>query len=145
MSSYAEKLKDPRWQKKRLEIFERDEWKCILCDDTEATLHVHHTKYLPNHNPWDYDNGDLETLCDVCHEMTHDYEYDVAEIKGNISKVIKHFNPYELMTVFDISKIVNDSPNIRTTLKRIVTYLVERIDGMGRSIKANTEEKKDDG
>jgi len=26
---YSEKLKDPRWQRKRLAIFERDEWKML--------------------------------------------------------------------------------------------------------------------
>lgn len=29
--SYAEKFKDPRWQKKRLKIMERDNWKCCEC------------------------------------------------------------------------------------------------------------------
>lgn len=28
---YAKKLMDPRWQKKRLEIFKRDGWKCQNC------------------------------------------------------------------------------------------------------------------
>ena len=42
---YAEKLKDPRWQKKRLEILERDAWVCQKCFDTKSTLHVHHRIY----------------------------------------------------------------------------------------------------
>lgn len=33
MSEYKEKLKDPRWQKKRLQIFERDDWCCQKCGD----------------------------------------------------------------------------------------------------------------
>jgi len=36
--TYAEKLKDPRWQKKRLEIMERDEWTCQWCVDSESPL-----------------------------------------------------------------------------------------------------------
>lgn len=40
-SEYLEKLKDPRWQKRRLEIFQRDEFTCQVCFDTESTLHVH--------------------------------------------------------------------------------------------------------
>ncbi len=27
--TYAEQLKDPRWQKRRLEILQRDEWRCL--------------------------------------------------------------------------------------------------------------------
>lgn len=65
---YAEKLKDPRWQKKRLEILERDGWACQGCYGTEGTLHVHHRRYLPNRDPWDYPNNLLVTLCEECHE-----------------------------------------------------------------------------
>jgi hypothetical protein len=50
---YSQKLKDPRWQKKRLEILERDGWKCMACGDKEKTLHVHHIFYLPGKEPWD--------------------------------------------------------------------------------------------
>ncbi len=65
--SYTEKLKDPRWQKKRLEILERDNWACKKCFDKKTTLHVHHKKY--NGNPWDSDDNDLITLCKNCHEF----------------------------------------------------------------------------
>ena len=39
-SEYSQKLKDPRWQKKRLQILERDEWNCQICHDNESTLVV---------------------------------------------------------------------------------------------------------
>jgi len=64
---YSEKLKDPRWQKKRLEIFERDAWTCRLCSSTKKTLCVHHKKYSYGKNPWEYDNEDLITYCEECH------------------------------------------------------------------------------
>lgn len=67
--SYQEKLKDPRWQKKRLEILERDEWNCQICHDSESTLAVHHRRYLPNRDPWDYPDELLVTLCEACHEF----------------------------------------------------------------------------
>ena len=63
--NYSEKLKDPRWQKKRLEILERDEWACKRCGNNKKTLHVHHKKY--HKEPWDAKNNDLETLCEDCH------------------------------------------------------------------------------
>jgi hypothetical protein len=72
-SEYAKKLRDPRWQKKRLEIFTRDEWRCQQCSDTEATLHVHHRQYVFGKDPWDYSSDWLVTLCEHCHEAeTHD-------------------------------------------------------------------------
>lgn len=45
---YIEKLRDPRWQKKRLQILERDGFACQSCYDTETTLHVHHCTYTAN-------------------------------------------------------------------------------------------------
>ncbi len=65
--TYAEKLKDPRWQKKRLEILQRDEWHCKCCGDNKETLHIHHLHYTGK-NPWDIPNEFLMTLCATCHE-----------------------------------------------------------------------------
>lgn len=67
--SYSEKLKDPRWQKKRLEIFERDGFLCQNCFSKTKTLHVHHKYYLPVENPWEYPDSALVTLCEECHEQ----------------------------------------------------------------------------
>lgn len=68
MKTYSEKLKDPRWQKKRLEIFERDSWSCRECFEKTETLHVHHGCYIKGRDPWDYDNELLVTLCEDCHQ-----------------------------------------------------------------------------
>ncbi len=64
---YLEKLKDPKWQKKRLEILERDNWSCQSCGDNKSTLHVHHKRYLPGKDPWDIPANLLITLCEECH------------------------------------------------------------------------------
>lgn len=69
--SYAEKLKDPRWQRKRLEIMDRDGWKCTLCNSTDTTLAVHHLNYQKGFMPWEYDNSSLVTLCENCHKEKH--------------------------------------------------------------------------
>ena len=68
MTEYQQKLRDPRWQKKRLQILERDNWTCQKCTDTEATLVVHHRRYCGKTDPWDYDDYDLVTLCEPCHK-----------------------------------------------------------------------------
>lgn len=65
--TYAEKLKDPRWQKKRLEILQRDDFVCQYCGSEKVTLHVHH--FIYNGNPWEASNDDLITVCEDCHYL----------------------------------------------------------------------------
>jgi hypothetical protein len=65
--TYQEKLKDPRWQRKRLEILNRDDFTCKGCGSKDRTLHVHHFRYVKGCDPWDYGAADLVTLCDRCH------------------------------------------------------------------------------
>lgn len=68
LSPYQKKLQDPRWQKMRLRILERDEWMCQKCYDSKNTLHVHHRYYMQGCDPWDYPPEALATLCARCHE-----------------------------------------------------------------------------
>ena len=68
---YAEKFKDPRWQKKRLEICELHEWECENCGAKDKTLHVHHKYYEAGREPWDYLEDDLMCLCETCHNTEH--------------------------------------------------------------------------
>jgi hypothetical protein len=68
--SYAEKLTDPRWQRVRLKVLERDSFCCKLCSDEKTTLHVHHSYYDKNADPWDYPLDSLVTLCKDCHLIT---------------------------------------------------------------------------
>lgn len=67
--TYKEKLLDPRWQKKRLEVLQRDEFTCQQCGDKEETLHIHHFCYPKSRNPWDSDELDLITYCASCHTL----------------------------------------------------------------------------
>jgi len=67
-ASYSELLKNPKWQKKRLEILARDEWKCRYCGVNDTTLHVHHLFYSPNKAPWEISDGFLVALCEHCHK-----------------------------------------------------------------------------
>jgi hypothetical protein len=68
-SEYSEKLRDPRWQKKRLEVMARDEFTCQSCFDSKSTLNVHHNYYKRNAAPWEYPLDALVTLCESCHEF----------------------------------------------------------------------------
>lgn len=64
--TYSQKLRDPRWQKKRLEIFERDGWTCHFCHSKDKNLQVHHVVYRKL-EPWEYPNYLYQTLCEDCH------------------------------------------------------------------------------
>lgn len=66
--SYAELLKDPRWQRKRLEILEAAGWKCERCGDSTSSLQVHHRWYSRGAKPWEYERELLAALCENCHE-----------------------------------------------------------------------------
>lgn len=79
--TYAEKLTDPRWQRKRLEIFQRDKFRCRCCGHEDRTLCVHHRWYLNGADPWDYDNEALLTLCEDCHEaVKHNCEQAKSDL-----------------------------------------------------------------
>lgn len=65
--SYCELLRDPRWQRKRLEILQRDNFTCVKCGDFHSNLQVHHKYYKKGKLPWDYANSVLITMCENCH------------------------------------------------------------------------------
>jgi hypothetical protein len=64
---YYAKLKDVRWQKTRLEVMQRDGFKCRRCHDDDETLNVHHCYYEWDNDPWNYPLSSLVTLCETCH------------------------------------------------------------------------------
>ena len=65
-AEYSKALQHPKWQKKRLRVFQRDKWRCTKCKDAETTLHVHHLKYTRKY-PWNEPMKNLTTLCSKCH------------------------------------------------------------------------------
>jgi 5-methylcytosine-specific restriction endonuclease McrA len=75
MVSYSEKLKDPRWQKKRLKILSRDRFKWQSCLKKDKSLHVHHINYLSNSEPWEIPNKYLITLCCDCHKTEKSIDF----------------------------------------------------------------------
>jgi hypothetical protein len=79
-SAYAEKLRDPRWQKKRLRILERDNWKCQCCYSTTSALHVHHLHYTRGKEPWEYEDKSLVVLCEQCHKEEPELLPQVLEL-----------------------------------------------------------------
>ena len=76
-NKWLDNYKDPRWQKKRLEILNRDDWKCRSCGtsgDAENNLNVHHAYYEGGKMPWEYDNQVLISWCNKCHTKRHEIQ-----------------------------------------------------------------------
>lgn len=81
--TYAEKLKDPRWQRKRLELLNAANWTCVECGTKTESLHVHHGYYQRKTDPWDYPNDKLRVLCESCHSENQRIMEDVHRIIAN--------------------------------------------------------------
>jgi hypothetical protein len=85
MKTYSEKLKDPRWQRKRLEIMQRDNFKCTQCGDTLTTLNIHHWKY--NGDPWEAGDENLSTVCEKCHKTIEKIKKEGHPITKNNAQI----------------------------------------------------------
>lgn len=71
-SSYSKKLTNPLWQRRRLEVFSRDNFVCTHCGNSKLELQVHHLDYIPGIEPWEYPLDMLTTLCADCHTAEND-------------------------------------------------------------------------
>jgi hypothetical protein len=78
---YWQLLRDPRWQRKRLEVMERAGFACEDCGETTKTLNVHHTHYVKGRKPWEYQTSELRCLCEDCHASTSE---KIAEINRRV-------------------------------------------------------------
>lgn len=119
-SAYQQKLLDPRWQKKRLQIFERDEWACQKCFSGEETLHVHHRYYRRDQDPWEYPMEALVTLCATCHEE-ETFERPLQE--KTLLQALRQLGLFAI----DIQDLAEgfriSSPKDRMTLEVLITAL----------------------
>lgn len=101
--TYADKLKDPRWQKKRLKVFERDNWKCRFCGNTDRNLQIHHTRYFPEFEPWDYESQYLITLCNKCHQSESDNRKEAdKELSSALCQI--GFSHYDIALITQLIK-----------------------------------------
>lgn len=73
-AEYAELLKKLQWQKRRLQMLEKADWRCVECGAEDQQLHVHHKRYIAGAKPWEYGDEDLAVLCEQCHEKAHGIE-----------------------------------------------------------------------
>jgi hypothetical protein len=99
--SYGALLRDPKWQKTRLEIMQRANFACEKCGDKKSTLNVHHKNYKQGRNPWEYELSNFVCLCERCHEEIHEQK-----------KMINNLLPYSLLDFSEIlSGYISDQYN----------------------------------
>lgn len=138
MNKYADKYKNPKWQKKRLEILQRDEFSCRFCGDDKSMLHVHHIAYKGE--IWEQDNELLITLCESCHTREElalkreSFELiknlrSLGFTANSISSLAKVFEKdrgwmfYE--PAFDILKLAVDEDQIWETIETLFWQLLK--------------------
>lgn len=78
--TYSEKLRDPRWQKKRLEVMDRNGFRCQNCTSSNHTLNVHHCWYERGLDPWEYPDNAYQCLCEDCHEKAEAYRLAISKM-----------------------------------------------------------------
>lgn len=86
--TYAEQLKHPNWQRRRLERLDDAGWECEDCGDTEKSLHVHHRRYVKGRMAWEYDDIELAVLCETCHDRAHASQKLLEELISTAPSVV---------------------------------------------------------
>lgn len=114
--TYWQKLKDPRWQRKRLDVMKREEFTCELCGSKERTLNVHHGYYRKAADPWEYETDTLHCLCEECHE-------DIQNLTAEIQRAIAFIPIGKLSSILGImATLVNFD---EATISKIEMDVVE--------------------
>lgn len=101
---YKEQIKSPKWQKRRLEILQRDDFTCQICGCKDKTLHVHHTAYEKGKMIWEYPDEMLITVCEDCHEYEHSINDSIEDELWSIRKRgVTNHEIYALLQYLDIN------------------------------------------
>jgi len=107
---YQAKLKDPRWNLKRLEVLEACDFTCTRCRRSGVPLEVHHIAYKPRTEPWEYPTSNFEALCPRCHSDHHDAfrpeapmpaDQVLAAARNIVSTIAAKFTPPKAKVRFD--------------------------------------------
>lgn len=118
--SYSDKLKDPRWQRKRLEVYQRDNWTCLSCNNNRETLDVHHLKYFPGLDPWDYEMCYLITYCKTCHNSEHLMGDKIRQIHLEVLKE----HPMFIKPLAQVTNLITEFPPFYEQLKKFLNEMI---------------------
>jgi len=102
---YMTRLRDPRWQKKKNGILERDAYECTWCRagvDDGRNLQVHHGYYSREfEGPWEYPDASLFTLCEKCHPQAEMTRKQVLEQLGHLPPQLHHHVYYGIQEMLE--------------------------------------------
>lgn len=155
LMTYAEKLKDPRWQERRLKILEAAGWKCSepCCEfrNENPTLHVHHKVYIRGLDPWEYEDWALQVLCEKCHKINQEIMQSahvfLAKNPGFflILSELSKLPPPEVSNIEDgISALVFFTPEIRVSLSKLFnTFCMSSSELIASAYSAGNKSGKD--
>lgn len=73
MKDFKKLYRNNKWHDFSAKVKRRDGFQCLKCqrNKNQATLQVHHKKYISGLKPWDYSLSDCITLCKGCHALEH--------------------------------------------------------------------------
>lgn len=102
---YKEQIKNPLWQRRRLEILNRDNFTCQICGCKDKTLHVHHTAYIKGKMIWEYPDRMLITMCEDCHKEEHRLGFENVNTLNELRKqgITNHEISLLLCSTLDIA------------------------------------------
>lgn len=115
--SYHDDMKTATWQKRRLQLLERDKWKCQNhdCTGESQQLEIHHIDYIPGQKIWEYPDDMLLTLCSKCHSK--EQERDPAERMLINSMRMKGFMVGDVLA---LSVKIDNEPRFTETLLKVL-------------------------
>lgn len=114
-NTYSEKLTNPKWQKLRLQVFNRDNFSCCRCGSSDKELQVHHLNYFPDKEPWEYPQSSLITLCKDCHQKEKNRYKHEKHLLHSLREA--DFHAYE---IFALACYLDKYPSIRKELKKLI-------------------------
>ena len=92
--TYVEKLRDRRWQARRLRVLNRGGFRCECCRRDDRSLHVDHGYYVPGREPWEYELETLHCLCDKCHA-------ELTKVRRQVHRALGFLHPRDLARVLN--------------------------------------------
>lgn len=129
--SYFELLKDPRWQRRRLEILQVTDFQCGNCEAKDKTLHVHHKLYRKGANPWEYADHELQALCEDCHAAEHAVREELAQVMA-------------LMEPYDLDRLLGYAQGMMLfagELEPVQPRNFEQVEGMSDAVSAHDRQE----
>ena len=88
--SYADKLRDVRWKRRRDDLLRQANYTCCECgqplESGTMDLQVHHVVYITALDPWDYPDELLVVVCDWHHKERQAVEQAIyAEVGKHLA------------------------------------------------------------